>query len=109
MTDMNDIPLVDLPGSEPWASAYDWGDTLGDKFPGQDARSFAYATTYNDLGPIPNAGAITSLVMEQQGENDGPVWIWRVSFADGSTWIVEGGCDYTGWDCQSHAFWTRAA
>ena len=62
---------------------------------------------YNDYGPAARL-PITGLVLEQQGEHDGNNWIWRVTLGDGSTWIAEGGCDYTGWDCQSHLDWESA-
>lgn len=35
------------------------------------------------------------------GENDGANWHWIVELCDGRFGYVEGGCDYTGWDCQS--------
>jgi hypothetical protein len=37
------------------------------------------------------------------GEADGPDWHWIVRLTDGSFALIEGGCDYTGWDCQSDA------
>lgn len=36
------------------------------------------------------------------GENDDRSWHWLVETTDGKLWYVSGGCDYTGWDCQSH-------
>lgn len=44
------------------------------------------------------------IVMEITGENDGPNWHWILRLEDGSFAYVEGWCDYTGWDCQSHAW-----
>lgn len=38
-----------------------------------------------------------------EGENDGPNWRWILALKDGSYEFLEGGCDYTGWDCQSWA------
>ena len=36
-----------------------------------------------------------------EGENDGPDWHWILLLKDGSYKYLTGGCDYTGWDCQS--------
>lgn len=35
------------------------------------------------------------------GENDGANWHWLVRTEDGKYAYLTGGCDYTGWDCQS--------
>jgi hypothetical protein len=32
------------------------------------------------------------------GEADGPDWHWIVEMKNHTFWLVEGGCDYTGWD-----------
>lgn len=37
------------------------------------------------------------------GENDGPDYWWLVAMRDHTYAVVNGGCDYTGWDCQSSA------
>lgn len=36
-----------------------------------------------------------------EGENDGDNWRWVVKRSNGEFWFIDGGCDYTGWDCQS--------
>lgn len=41
---------------------------------------------------------ITAMV---EGENDGPSWIGVFKLANGRYAFAEGGCDYTGWDCQA--------
>lgn len=48
----------------------------------------------------------TAIVLELTGENDGHDWHWIVSLDGGAFAYVTGGCDYTGWDCQSncHAY-----
>lgn len=101
------IPVVPLPGSENWIGAYEYGERLERRFPDQDGYDLAQAMSHNDWGPA-STHEITGLVLEQRGENDESDWRWRVNFSDGSTWVAEGGCDYTGWDCQSHLSWTRA-
>lgn len=42
-----------------------------------------------------------------EGENDEDDWRWVLRLKDGRFVFLQGGCDYTGWDCQSwadHAF-----
>ena len=36
-----------------------------------------------------------------QGEHDGPDYHWIVAMKDHTYAYVQGGCDYTGWDCQA--------
>lgn len=99
-------PPIMLPGSEAWSRAYDMGQRLEVQFPGQEAYDFCCAVSYNDIPGEVAGQEITNLVCTQIGENDGAEWVWRVSFS-GSRWQVMGGCDYTGWDCQSWLEWKR--
>lgn len=99
-----DIPIIRLPNSDEWESGYDWGSELDKKFPNQDAIELGYACAYNDYGPT-KEHHITKLTMHQQGQNDGGNWIWCVELNNGTVWLATGGCDYTGWDCQSSLDW----
>jgi hypothetical protein len=36
-------------------------------------------------------------------ENDGDDWRWILKFKNSTFGALQGGCDYTGWDCQSWA------
>lgn len=98
--------IVNLPGSGGWRASYEAGLVLEALFPDQDADQFAYCCLYNATpygdGLLPT---VDQLTMEQQGERDAGDWVWLVTFADGLVWRVTGGCDYTGWDCQSWAEW----
>lgn len=38
-----------------------------------------------------------------EGENDREDWRWILQLKDGRFVFLRGGCDYTGWDCQSWA------
>lgn len=38
-----------------------------------------------------------------EGQNDGDDWRWVLKLSDGRFCFLQGGCDYTGWDCQSWA------
>ena len=47
---------------------------------------------------------IDVIVAEVCGENDGANWYWVVKRKSDKKYIyVSGGCDYSGWDCQSLA------
>ena len=46
---------------------------------------------------------IAAVVAVWEGENDGDDWRWVLAMNDGRFAFVQGGCDYTGWDCQSWA------
>lgn len=45
---------------------------------------------------------VTKILLEITGENDEYAWHWIVRTKEGFAYIT-GGCDYTGWDCQSSA------
>lgn len=104
--DAADSTIVPLPGSEGWESAWRWGDKIAELFPGRDAHDLASACEYNGWGPLRDHN-IVRLDLLQQGEHDGPGWIWQVDLDNGEVWRAEGGCDYTGWDCQSHLTWEK--
>lgn len=44
---------------------------------------------------------IDQILAEVTGENDGCDWYWVLKLKDGTFVLLHGGCDYTGWDCQS--------
>jgi hypothetical protein len=102
--DLSQYPIVPLPGSEGWRSAWEWGDCIEALFPEQDGSDLAYACEYNDLGPLADH-RLAGLLMLQQGERDEGEWVWLVTVDDGTHWLATGWCDYTGWDCQSGLEW----
>src|ERR1039458_5265100 len=51
---------------------------------------------------------VDSVVAAVYGENDGANWYWILKMKDGTFGLGEGGCDYTGWDCQSWFGFTSA-
>ncbi len=65
---------------------------------GDDIR---YAFNENQLGE--RLSDIEVIVAEVCGANDEDNWYWILQMKDGTFSAAEGGCDYTGWDCQSHA------
>jgi hypothetical protein len=62
---------------------------------------------HNNSGP--NVAEIDGIVLQITGENDVSDWHWIVKMKDGSFGYGHGGCDYTGWDCQSSFDWHPAA
>lgn len=52
---------------------------------------------------------IGAILFELTGEHDGAGYHWIVGLRDGCFAYLEGGCDFTGWDCQSHLNYHRAA
>lgn len=65
---------------------------------GDDIRS-----AFNNNGLNTELGFIDVIVAEVCGENDGFDWYWILQMRDGSFAWAKGGCDYTGWSCQSSA------
>lgn len=74
-----------------------------DKALGYDLRAALY---HNSLGE--HLAQISNTLLELYGENDGRDWHWIVQLKDGTYAYVCGGCDYTGWDCQSNCSWYPA-
>lgn len=48
---------------------------------------------------------IDRVLLEITGEADEAQWHWILALKDGRFAYVTGGCDYTGWDCQSDCDW----
>lgn len=51
---------------------------------------------------------IAEVLAVYEGENDERDWRWIVRLTSGNWAYIRGGCDYTGWDCQSWATSTIA-
>ena len=49
------------------------------------------------------ADDIESVLAVREGERDGAEWVWVLKLKDKRFALLWGGCDYTGWDCQSSA------
>lgn len=46
---------------------------------------------------------IKTVLAQHEGQNDEENWHWILELNSGEYVYLEGGCDYTGWDCVSHA------
>jgi hypothetical protein len=99
--ELHELPVI---GDPELVYAYEIGEALDEIFPGESAVDLMYACQHNDWGPLVGR-KIVLLTCIQEGENDGPDWIWLLTLDDLSEWRAEGGCDYTGWDCQSSLTW----
>ncbi len=99
-------PLINIASAVDWNETYEAGEKLDKQFPNQDAWDFLSAVRHNGHPFGEEPPAITDIKMTKQGANDEGSWEWKVSFANGDIWKVEGWCDYTGWDCQSGIDWT---
>lgn len=67
---------------------------------GFDNDDISYALQCNPQSSIIEKD-IDVIVAEVCGEADGADWHWIVQRKDGKFQYLTGGCDYTGWDCQS--------
>ncbi len=99
-----DIPVIELDGSETWRSGYYLGENLENKFSGQGGYDLAVCCEYNGWGPILGE-SIRGLLMIVEGERDEQDWIWLITTSLDKSYWCQGGCDYTGWDCQSWNSW----
>lgn len=63
-----------------------------------DWYDLSYALQYNDVtGPSQIKRGLSCI----EGCNDEEDWHWLVELEDNTIAYLRGGCDYTGWDCQS--------
>lgn len=79
-------------------SEYERRDKLSDAI-GYDIVAALYSNPGKGLAWVDLEGA--TVLLELTGGNDGPEWHWLVRLADRRHAYIHGGCDYTGWDCQS--------
>ncbi len=63
-----------------------------------DNYNLRAACEYNNI----DSSDLVDVLLEITGENDEADWHWIVTTTSGFAYI-SGGCDYTGWDCQSGA------
>ena len=59
------------------------------------------AILYNEKNHQFNLTDIKARLAVWEGQNDGDDWRWVLELKDGKFAFVQGGCDYTGCDCQS--------
>lgn len=59
------------------------------------------ALEYNDTNPVTHDN-VAEILAFHEGKKDSPdYWHWLLLLTDNKIAYLTGGCDYTGWDCQS--------
>lgn len=53
--------------------------------------------------PLDDVLHVESVLAIWEGRNDAEDWRWVLKLITGEFVLLRGGCDYTGWDCQSWA------
>lgn len=91
---------------------YDWAQVFGDDLPAGEYGRVTVENPWTTATVTPGddtpnhkftRGDVAEILHIEDGEHDGPDWIAVVKLKDGRYAALEGGCDYTGWDCQSDA------
>lgn len=76
-----------------WRDDYDWKEAF---VYAKEIRLSTGCTaepfTMNDVAEV---------IKAVNGENDGPSWLMAGKLKDGRFFLLDAGCDYTGWDCQA--------
>ena len=93
--------LKDYDWAEAFAYAGDPGDddSWGGSYGSADIRTHPGSGVKN-LDPFTREDVV-KIYHLIRGYNDGPTWICVGKLKDGRFFVLEAGCDYTGWDCQA--------
>ena len=93
------IKEIDLPDL---LTDYDWSEVFGE---GTGGNCNGTIQVVPPGAAVDSSGISREMVAEViatvNGENDGPDWVGLFRLNDGRYLVAEGGCDYTGWDCQA--------
>ncbi len=83
-------------------NSYDWSEVFGE---GTGGNCYGTIQVVPPGAPVDSSGVSREKVVEViaavNGENDGDQWVGLFLLDDGRYLVAEGGCDYTGWDCQA--------
>lgn len=63
-----------------------------------------YEAVHHQYGPDEGLGPlehVTEILHSVAGENDESSWLAIGRWDDGKFFVMDAGCDYTGWDCQA--------
>jgi hypothetical protein len=83
-------------------SSYDWQEVFGEGDGGNCTGCIQVVPPGADVDSSPVCRAkVVEIIAAVNGENDGPQWEGVFLLDDGRYLVAEGGCDYTGWDCQA--------
>lgn len=100
---------ITIPGSESYWDAHDLSAALSERFPEEGIYDLSSAIQYNASWPD---GELLDIKLIHEGERDESDWVWAVTVRIDEyrkrVMIGTGGCDYTGWDCQSNFTWVSS-
>jgi hypothetical protein len=79
-----------------------WAQVFADENDGNVDKSTQVIPPGANVDPTPPSRTdVAEIIAAVNGENDGDDWVGLFLLKDGRYLIAEGGCDYTGWDCQA--------
>jgi len=83
-------------------NSYDWAQVFADENDGNVSKDTTEVPPGSDVNTSPASRSdVKEIIAAVNGENDGEEWIGVFLLNDGRYLIAQGGCDYTGWDCQA--------
>ena len=91
-----EITIADL------LASYDWEEVFGE---GTGGNCDGVIQVVPPGASISSEGVkrtdVVEIIAAVNGENDEADWVGVFRLSDGRYLVAEGGCDYTGWDCQA--------
>lgn len=82
--------------------SYDWSEVFGEGTGGNCSRTIQVIPPGASVGSSDvRRTDVAEIICAVNGENDGPCWVGVFRLNDGRFLVAEGGCDYTGWDCEA--------
>jgi hypothetical protein len=89
---------------------YDWAQVFADENAGNVDKTTREALPGSGVSTAPASRPdVARIVAAVNGENDGAEWLGLFELKDGRYLVAQGGCDYTGWDCQASNAMTVAS
>jgi hypothetical protein len=83
-------------------NSYDWAQVFADENDGNVSKDTTEVPPGSDVNTSPASRSdVKEIIAAVNGENDGEEWIGVFLLNDGRYLIAQGGCCYTGWDCQA--------
>lgn len=95
------MPVIEITMDE-LQQSYDWEEVFGEGSGGNCTNETdpCPPDAKIDTSP-PKRADVTEIIAAVNGDNEGPDWIGVFRLKDGRYLVAQGGCDYTGWDCQA--------
>lgn len=81
---------------------YDWAQVFADENCGNVSKETTEIPPGSDVSTAPASRTdVKEIIAAVNGENDEADWLGVFLLRDGRYLVAQGGCDYTGWDCQA--------